>query len=144
MTGVDTNILVYAHREEMAWHDAAEGCLRELAEGIAAWAIPWPCVHEFLAIVTNPRIFKTPSPLALAIAQVDAWMASPSVMLIGETAVHWEVLKQTLTAGKIAGPMTHDARVMAICQQHGVKVLWSADRDFSRFPEIKVLNPLHG
>jgi toxin-antitoxin system PIN domain toxin len=144
MTGVDTNILVYAHRAEMPWHDSAERCVRTLAEGAAIWAIPWPCLHEFLAIVTNPRIFRTPSPMAVAIAQVDAWLASPSVLLIGETTVHWEVLKETLTGGKIAGAMTHDARVAAICQQHGVNVLWSTDRDFSRFLEIKVVNPLPG
>lgn len=144
MTGVDTNILVYAHREEMPWHDAAERCLRRLAEGVAVWAIPWACVHEFLAIVTNPKIFKTPSPMAAAIAQVEAWMASPSLVLIGETSGHWEALKQTLTSGKVTGAMTHDARVVAVCREHGVDVVFSADRDFSRFAGIKVVNPLRG
>ncbi len=142
MTGVNTNILVYAHRQDMPWHEEADRCLRRLAEGVAIWAIPWPCVHEFLAIVTNRRIFRTPSPMPVAIAQVEAWLASPSAMLIGETAVHWEVLKQTLTAGKVSGAMTHDARIVAICQQHGVNVVWSADRDFSRFAGMKVVNPL--
>jgi len=60
---VDTNILVYAHREDADWHDAAYARLAELAEGRASWAIPWPCVHEFLAIVTHPRIFSPPTPL---------------------------------------------------------------------------------
>ncbi len=143
MTAVDTNLLVYAHREEMPWHQEASRCMRELAEGVPSWAIPWPCIHEFLAIVTHPKIFKTPSPMAVALAQLEAWMASPSVNLIAETPLHWETLKRTLTAGKVTGAMTHDARVVAICRQHGVKVLWSADRDFSRFAEIKVVNPLH-
>ena len=56
MIAVDTNILVYAHRADSEWHDRAALRLRELAEGRAPWAIPWPCIHEFLAIVTHPRI----------------------------------------------------------------------------------------
>lgn len=54
MIAVDTNLLVYAHREDSPWHESALRKIRELAEGHAAWAIPWPCVHEFLAIVPIP------------------------------------------------------------------------------------------
>ena len=142
MKGVDTNILVYAHRAEMPFHQAAERCVRQLAEGPAAWAIPWPCVHEFLAVVTSQRVFRTPSRMPVAVAQVEAWMESPSIVLIGETATHWSVLKQALEAGKVTGPVTHDARVAAICRQHGVTVFLSADRDFSRFRGLKTMNPL--
>jgi len=53
---VDTNILVYVHRKDSAWHARAYARLSKLAEGRAAWAIPWPCLHEFLAIVTHPQI----------------------------------------------------------------------------------------
>jgi predicted nucleic acid-binding protein len=38
----------------------------------------------------------------------------------------------------------HDARIAALCVQHGVRELYSADRDFSRFPQIAVRNPLIG
>jgi uncharacterized protein len=55
---VDTNILVYAHRQDSPFHKAAFRRVAELAEGPATWAIPWPCVHEFLAIVTHPRILR--------------------------------------------------------------------------------------
>jgi uncharacterized protein len=70
ITAVDTNILVYAHREDSAWHEPADRCLGEQAQSGPAWAIPWPCVHEFLAIVTHPRIYDPPTPLADAIEQV--------------------------------------------------------------------------
>ncbi len=63
MIAVDTNILVYAHREESPFHEKAFGCITELAEGRASWAIPWPCVHEFFSIVTHPRIYNPPSPI---------------------------------------------------------------------------------
>jgi predicted nucleic acid-binding protein len=82
---VDTNILVYAHRTDSEWHDRAAICLRELAEGRAPWAIPWPCIHEFLAIVTHPRIYDPPTPVAAALDQIDAWFESPSLVLLTET-----------------------------------------------------------
>lgn len=42
------------------------------------------------------------------------------------------------------GPRVHEARIAALCLLHGVGELWSADRDFSRFPELEVRNPLVG
>lgn len=142
MIAVDTNILVYAHREESEWHAAAYAKLVELAEGRGAWAIPWPCVHEFLAIVTHPRIFSPPTPLAAAIDQVGAWVESPSLVLLAESDAHWRTFRDLLLNGKIVGAQVHDARIAALCLQHGVKELWSADRDFGRFPNLTVANPL--
>jgi predicted nucleic acid-binding protein len=43
---------------------------------------------------------------------------------------------------KIHGGVIHDARVAAICVEHGVTQLWTLDRDFSRFPAIRTDNPL--
>jgi uncharacterized protein len=142
MIAVDTNILVYAHREDAEWHDRAFDTLTGLAEGTAAWAIPWPCVHEFLAISTHPRIYAPPTPLPRALDQVAAWMASPSLVLLAESGAYWSVLGRLLKIGRVVGPKVHDARVAALCLHHGVRELWSADRDFALFPEIDVRNPL--
>jgi len=146
MIAVDTNILVYAVHANSEWHKEADRCLTELAESGAPWAIPWPCIHEFLSIVTNPRIYKPPMPLSDACAQVEAWMESPSFHLISESTGYWPRLRALLTAGKVMGGMTHDARIAALCLHHGVDKIWSADRDFSRFPGLKLDNPLlhHG
>jgi uncharacterized protein len=142
MIGVDSNLLVYSHREDSPWHAAAFDRMVELAEGRAPWAIPWPCIHEFLAIVTHPRIYSPPTPLATAIDQVEAWLESPSLVLISESEEYWPEIRMTLQAGRVSGPQVHDARVAALCQQHGVTELWSADRDFGRFPGLIVRNPL--
>jgi toxin-antitoxin system PIN domain toxin len=141
---VDTNILVAAHRGDSPWHGAAAACLRELAEGAAAWALPWPCVHEFLAIATHPRIYRPPTSLEGAAGQVDAWLESPSLVLLGEAPDHWSALRTLLLAGKVVGPQVHDARIAAICLVHGVRELWTADRDFSRFAGVRTRNPLIG
>jgi len=143
MTAVDTNIMVYAHREDSTHHAAALDTIRRLAEGAAAWAIPWPCLHEFLAIVTHPRIYKPPTPLEDALIQVDRWMEAPTMHLIAEgSATYWPALREILASARIVGPRVHDARVAAICLRHGVDQLLSADRDFSRFPRLRVVNPL--
>jgi toxin-antitoxin system PIN domain toxin len=139
---VDTNVLVYAHRRDSPWHQAAYERISDLAQGRSPWCIPWSCLHEFTAIVTHPRIYAPPSRLAEAIDQIDAWLESPSVTLLAETEGYWATLKSLLEEGRITGPMVHDARVAAVCMLHGVRELWTADRDFGRFRGLTVRNPL--
>ena len=142
MIAVDSNVLVYAHREDSAWHEPAYTSVVKLAEGRTPWAIPWPCLHEFLAIVTHPRIYAPPTPLEIALDQVQAWLESPGLVLLGETENHWQQLEALLRPARACGPQVHDARVAALCLEYGISELWTADRDFSRFPALKVCNPL--
>ncbi len=142
MIAFDTNILVYAHRSDSAFHPRAQRCLREAAEKDAPWAIPWPCIHEFLAVVTNPKVFRTPTPTSAALGQIDVWLAAPSLRLLSEDAGYLDVLRRIVHAGQIKGAKIHDARVAALAIFHGVDELLTADRDFSRFPTLTVRNPL--
>lgn len=142
MIAVDTNILVYAHRSDSPFHEPAAAAVHDLAESPAAWAIPWPCVHEFYSTATHPRIYDPPSSSAEAIAQVEAWLGSPSLVLLHEGVTYWPTLKTLLESGKVQGPMVHDARIAALCRANGVRELWSVDRDFGRFPDLVVRNPL--
>jgi toxin-antitoxin system PIN domain toxin len=142
LIAVDTNILVYAHRRDSEWHEPAAALLKRLAENRNAWAIPWPCIHEFLAIVTHPSIYDPPSTIRQAIDQAEAWLSSPSLVLLAETSDHWSRLRDVLTTGKVQGPVVHDARIVALCSTNGVAELLTADRDFGRFPTLPVRNPL--
>ncbi len=142
MIAVDTNILVYAHRRDSQWHEPAAACVRELAEGADSWAVPWPCLHEFLAIVTHDRIFSPPSPLSRALDQITAWLESPTLVLLAESPGYWEVLARLVAQSRITGPRVHDGRIAALCIHHGVRELLSADRDFTRFGALKTRNPL--
>ncbi len=144
MIAVDTNLLVYSHREDAQMHEVASRRVRELAEGKSPWAIPWPCLHEFLAIVTHPRIYTPPTPLAKALEQVDAWLESPSLVVLGESEGYWPTVRAMIATSRVAGARVHDARIAAICAHHGVRELWSADRDFGRFSGLTVRNPLVG
>jgi toxin-antitoxin system PIN domain toxin len=142
LIAVDTNILVYAHRIESEFFRPAATAIRRLAESSEQWAIPWPCLHEFLAVVTHPKIFRVPTPVEIAISQIEIWRESPSLKLIGESGEYWRAIGEILTEGKIVGPKVHDARIAAICRVHGIRELWSADRDFSRIQGVKVTNPV--
>ena len=142
MIAVDTNILVYAHRTDSDFHVLAAAAVRGLAQDFNPWAIPWPCIHEFLSVTTNPRIYQPPSPVETAVAQVEMWMESPSLRRIGESTAYWPQLRETVLGGRVQGAKVHDARVAAICKSHGVRELWSADRDFSRMGGVPVTNPL--
>ena len=142
MIAVDTNILVYAHRRDASWHERASGVLRQLAEGMAAWAIPWPCLYEFFGIVTHPRIYHPPTPPEMALDQVTAWMESPGLSVLAEGPGAWDLLRALVSQGHVAGPVVHDARIAMLCRLHGARELWTVDRDFGRFAGLSIRNPL--
>ena len=130
MIAVDTNVLVYAHRADSPFHEHARQALTGLAEGLSPWALPWPCLTEFCAVVTNRRFFADPTPSPVAVEQVGAWLSSPSIRVLAAVPRTW------------ATPDGAISIVAALCLDHGVKELWTADRDFSRFPALTVRNPL--
>lgn len=103
---------------------------------------PWPCLHEFLAVVTHPRIYSPPTPLDKAVDQIEAWLESPGLVLLAEDEGYWLQLRNLVRSGRTTGPKVHDARIAAVCLLHGVDELWTIDRDFSRFPALPVRNPL--
>lgn len=142
MIAVDTNVLVYAHRADSPFHQRSAHAVRQLAEGHADWAIPWPCVHEFLSVVTHRRIYQPPSRPEQALDQLRAWAASPSLRFIGEGPGHLDTIASLVLAGAVTGPKVHDARIAAICLTNGVSELLSLDRDFTRFPDLTTRSPL--
>lgn len=106
------------------------------------WAVPWPCVHEFLAIVTHPRIYDPPSKSADGLRMMQELDATGTVQFLTEGPRHLQSLVELLRASRVIGPRVHDARIAGICLDHGVTELWTADRDFSYFPRLRTRNPL--
>ena len=142
MVAVDTNLLVYAHRADSPFHERADRVIADLAEGAATWAIPWPCLYEFYAIVTHPRIYNPPTPPADALIQIGYWLESPTLALLHEGEGFWDTLHGLVADAALRGGAIHDARIAALCLRHGVDTLLSADRDFTRFPALSTRNPL--
>ena len=141
MIALDTNILVYANRAESRHHKAALKLLRTLAEGDAQWGLPWPCIYEYLRVVTHRRVFDPPTPLGAALDGLDMLLGSPSLVLLGETPHHPSHMFRMMEIGEAKGNLAHDAHIAALAMEHGVQELWTTDRDFSRFSGLKVRNP---
>jgi hypothetical protein len=142
MIAVDTNVLVYAEITSSGHHEVALARVRELTEGTTPWALPWPCVYDFLRVVTHPRVYDRPVPPAIARADMARFLASPSLVLLSETARHAEVLDAVLSESAVTGNFVHDAHIVALCREHGVREILTADGDFRRLSGIKITNPL--
>jgi uncharacterized protein len=139
---VDTNLLVHAHRRDSTFHERARPCLATLVEGLSSWGVPLHCFVEFYGIVTHPAIWKVPSTPAQASDQIRAWCESPTLVVLVDDLLGLERLLELAVDGRVSGPKVHDARIAAVCLAHGVRELWTIDRDFSRFPRLGTRNPL--
>jgi toxin-antitoxin system PIN domain toxin len=141
MRAVDTNILVYSQLATLPEHERAHRLLKDLATGRAPWAIPWPCVHEYLRVITHPRMHHPTLPVRRATAELAELLASPSLLLLQETPDHLDYLNRAIEESGASGNLIHDAHIAALCHEHGVSELITADRDFARFPSLKIHNP---
>ena len=141
MIAIDTNILVYARRAEAPHHVAAKALLTGLAEGTRPWALFWPCVYEFLRVVTHPRVFDPPTALGDAVDDIASLLASPSVVSVGEGPSHLSHLERMLDDDGLCGNLVHDAHIAALAVEHGVSEFLTADRDFTRFTKVRCRNP---
>jgi len=141
MIALDTNILVYARRRESPHHAAALKLLKKLAEGDEPWALAWPCIYEFLRVVTHRRVFDPPTSLESALCDVESLLESPSLVLLGEGPSHAGHMRRVLLSGRVAGNLVHDAHIAALAIEHGVREFWTTDRDFDRFSNLTSRNP---
>jgi hypothetical protein len=142
MIAVDTNVLVFAHREEARWHTQATRALRSLAEGDAPWGVPAPCVAEFVRVVTHARVFRPPTPLAVALDFVDRLAASPTFRLLTPGEDFLPLYRAASEQGAASGNLAFDAQIAAICKERGALDILTEDRDFARFatPRMRTLD----
>lgn len=133
MIAVDTNVLVYAHREELPKHEAARRRLVELAEGAAAWSIPVFCLGEFLRLVSHPRLFDPPYSPSEACQALQRVLESPSVSVLYPGPGYPELLERAVCEADAVGNLVFDAQIVAVCREWGTRALLTEDRDFDRF-----------
>lgn len=137
---VDTNILVHAHRAATPGHRRAVAWLKHLAEGEARWAIPVFCLAEFLRVVTHTRIFSPASTLEQGISALRALIASPSLVILAPGERFPALLFDLVRQADARGDMAFDAQIAAVCLENGVDRLLTTDRDFSRFPAVRIIS----
>ena len=137
---VDANILVYASDEQSEVHDAAEALIRRLATGPEILYLFWPVLLGYLRIVTHPGILTNPLSPTIALRNVEALLDRPHVRAPGEADGFWRFFR-TAAGDRIRGNDVPDAHLAALMRQHGVRVLWTRDRDFRRFDGIEPRDP---
>ena len=138
---VDANLLIYAHVSTFAQHPAARSWLDQQLNGSARVGLAWPSVVAFLRIVTNPRVFERPAPMAAAWRQMQDWLACDTVWTPSPAERHAEILGGFLALPGMQANLVPDAHLAAIAVAHGL-VLCSTDGDFARFPDLRWTNPL--
>lgn len=141
MIAVDVNVLIYAYNADAPEHAAAATWLEAQLEGPEAIALPLPVIWAFLRISTNPRLWPKPMPAAEAFGIISELLACRDVVLVQPGPRHIEILRSLVTKAKATGPLVSDAVVAAIAMENGA-VLASTDPDFSRFENLRWINPL--
>ena len=141
MIAVDTNILIYSVREESPYYRQALTLMTSFAESRDPWAIPWPCVYEFLRVVTHPKVLERPNTIEDALERIERLRESPSLVMLGDGPGHLRHLLKTFRESGAIGNLVHDAHIATLCLEHGVSEFYTMDRDFSRFPGLRVVYP---
>ena len=138
MIAVDTNILVYAHRQEMPQHERSLRLLTELAEGDELWALPVFVIGEFLRVVTHTRMFAPPTSRGVAVEWINTLLGSPTVRVLQPSDRYWRLLAAAMDEADANGNLVLDAEIVAVCREHGVTTILSEDRDFRRFSTMSL------
>lgn len=141
MIAVDTNVLIYAHREELPQHQQALAWLLALAEGSGPWGLPVFCIGEFVRVITHPRVFDPPSSLDQAAAALESLLASPSLQVLVPGADYPRHFLDCVREADARGNLAFDAQIVAVCRENGCDRLLTLDRDFARFKKFRTLSP---
>jgi toxin-antitoxin system PIN domain toxin len=140
---VDTNVLVYAADQDSPHHEACHRLVRESRDRASAWYVTWGICYEFLRVVTHPRVFRQPWSAAEAWSFVDALLASPFLGILVPGERHREAAAQVLgELPHLAGNLMHDAHTAVLMREHGVRVIYTRDTDFHRFPFLELVDPV--
>jgi len=138
---LDVNILLYAYDEGSSHYREVQPWLAALLNGPEDIGVPWLTFWAFVRISTNSRISETPLEPRVAIRTLQDLLAWPRVRIIEPGLHHIRILEDMVVEGQAAGPRVTGAALAALAIEHGA-TLASTDRDFSRFPNLRWINPL--
>ncbi len=140
---LDANVLLYAYQPRSEQHQRCRAWVEETFSGTGPVCLAWVTILAFIRISTNPRIFEQPLSVAEAVSAVSTWLTQPSVSVLEAGERGWEILGGLLTTAQASGPLVMDAFLAALALENGA-TLCTTDRDFTRFPKLKLVNPLEG
>jgi hypothetical protein len=139
---VDANLLIYAYNKSSDQHQNSKDWLDMVLNGVPKVGLPWNSLLAFARIVTNHRIFETPSSPERAWDQVIKWTQAPAAWIPQETEHHAEIIRKIVQAVSIDANDLPDVHLAALAVEHGLKI-YSTDSDFLKYPGIELINPLN-
>jgi len=138
---LDANLLLYAHNTSSKEHRATVSWIEEILGGQVPIGLSWGTILAFLRVSTTPRIFGEPLDVDAAAEIVSDWLRRPNVSIVSPTEQHWEIFSKLLPRSRVRGSLIMDAHLAALAIEHGA-TLCTNDRDFARFPGLRVEYPL--
>ena len=144
MLGLDTNVLVYAHRAELPEFEVARRLMSDLLSGKEKVGFTHTVLHEFIATVTSAGKFSRPSTMPEALAQINYWLAAPNASVINATLDHFETLSELTQSGDFNGQKIYDAQIAAVCIGNKVSEFLTNDAGFEKFTPLRIRNPFTG
>lgn len=138
---IDANLLLYAYDASSPYHQPSRGWVETVLSGSTPVILSWQIILAFLRITTNPRAVTLPLSRTHAMGIVNEWLERPQVTILNPGERHWGILRGLIESSQTNGPLMMDAHLAALAIEHGA-TLYSADRDFARFPDLNWKNPL--
>ena len=138
---IDANLLLYAYDPNSEHHPASKAWLEATLSGSELVRFAWMTIWAFLRISTNPRVYERPLSIAEAEQAVSSWLAQPVAGILEPGERHWDILRRLAASGQATGALMMDAALAAVAVEHGA-TLYTTDRDFARFTELKWTNPI--
>ena len=136
----DVNVLIYAFRKNSPYHDVCKPWLEKVAGDDAQFGISPLTLSAVARIVTNPRVFREPSPIGEAFAFCEALMNRPNCELVRAGRRHWPIFVRLCLEAGVRGPRVSDAWYAALAIEHGCAWI-TYDRDYARFPGLEWREP---
>lgn len=141
MIVLDVNLLIYAYDITTPDHARARAWVEEIFSGVEPIALPWQTLSAFLRVLTYPSTLGERFTMKNAMLIVEGWLDLPHVRTLSPGPRHWPLFREMLVKADVRGKLTSDAALAALAIEYG-GVLYSADRDFARFPGLRWMNPL--
>jgi hypothetical protein len=137
----DVNVLVYAHREDVADHAAYRSWFEGVINGDEAYGISELVLSGFVRVVTHAKVFNKPSPLADALAFADQLREPTNSVRVEPGMRHWDLFRRLCVEIGAKGNLIPDAYLAAMAIESGCEWI-TTDRDFSRFSGLRWRHPL--
>ena len=139
---LDTNLLLYASDARSPFHSPARSFLDSCLAGEEVFCLGWPTVMSYLRISTHPSVFESPLSPDEAMTNVEVLLEHPHARFLAEEEGFWSIYRKLTADVPTRGNLVPDAHLAALLRLHGVRTLYTNDRDFQKFPFLDVRNPL--